>query len=86
MIMGGVPYYLNQLDSKKSIAQNIDEICFSEGGILYEEFPRIFNSLFDSAELNTQIVEEISKKRYGIAFGELSEKVHKKPGEGFKKD
>ncbi|MBF0367487.1 MAG: AAA family ATPase [Oligoflexia bacterium] len=61
MIMGGIPYYLDQLDAKLSLVQNIDQICFKKDGLLYDEFPRIFKSLFEQDELNLKIVELIWK-------------------------
>ncbi len=84
MVMGGVPYYLNQLDSTKSIAQNINDICFKKEGLLYTEFNRLFQSLFDAAELNLHIVKEIAQRHYGISFSELVKKVGKKTGGRFK--
>ena len=81
--IGGVPYYLNQLDNKRSFVQIINELCFTREGLLYEEFPRLFRSLFDNAELNLRIVKEIGQKRYGISFAELVEKTGKKAGGRF---
>lgn len=84
MVMGGIPFYLNQLDPLKSLTQNINEICFRKDGLLHEEFPRLFRSLFERAELNLNIVREIAKRRYGIDFKTLVEKVGKKAGGRFK--
>jgi len=83
MVMGGVPYYLNQLDPTKSIVQNINDLCFKKDGLLYSEFLRLFQSLFETAELNLQIVKEIAKRRYGVAYSELIEKTGKKAGGRF---
>ncbi|HQS93152.1 MAG TPA: ATP-binding protein [Alphaproteobacteria bacterium] len=84
MVMGGIPFYLNQLDSTKSIAQNVNDLCFKKEGLLYGEFNRLFRSLFESAELNQQIVKIIAQKHYGISFSELSKKVGKHAGGRFK--
>lgn len=84
MVMGGIPYYLNHLDRKKSLSQNINDLCFKEDGVLYGEFPRLFRSLFEAAELNLKIVKVISQRRYGISFSELLEKTGKKAGGRFK--
>lgn len=37
MIMGGIPYYLNLLDSKLSLAQNVDNLFFRKNGELWDE-------------------------------------------------
>ena len=84
MVMGGVPYYLNQIQATKSLAQNIDDICFRKDGLLYAEFPRLFKSLFDAVDLNLHIVREIAKHRYGISFIQLIKKTGKKTGGRFK--
>lgn len=84
MIMGGIPFYLKQIKRSKSFAQIVNDLCFKEDGALYDEFPRLFKSLFEDSTLNLQIVKEIAKKHYGISFAELVEKVGKKPGGRFK--
>lgn len=38
MILGGIPYYLNLLDERLSLAQNIDRMLFNPNGQLYNEF------------------------------------------------
>ncbi len=49
MAMGGVAYYLSLFESNKSVAQNIQQLCFTRGGELTEEFDRLFRSLFKKA-------------------------------------
>lgn len=43
MLTGGVPYYLNLIDSKLSVAQNIDNLCFRENGALRNEYDELYN-------------------------------------------
>lgn len=83
MVLGGVPFYLSKLKKHKSIAQNINELCFSRDGALYAEFPRLFKSLFEAYEINLRIIKTIAKFRYGISFGQLVEKMGKKAGGRF---
>ncbi len=83
MAMGGVAHYLNQIEKSKSAIQNINDICFKKTGLLYQEFPRLFKSLFDSADLNLKIFQEIAKKREGISRDELLKKVKLKSGRTF---
>lgn len=71
MVFGGIPYYLNQIEKGKSAAQNVNKICFSEEGLLFSEFDRLFRSLFDHAELHKLLIRAISSKRYGISREEL---------------
>ena len=50
MVMGGVPFYLQQAESGLSSAQIIDKACFSKNGLLRNEFERLFSSLFDHSD------------------------------------
>lgn len=84
MVMGGIPFYLAQLQKKLSVDQNINELCFQKDGILYSEFPRLFKSLFDASELNLRIVRELAKHRYGLPSSELANKAEKTAGGRFK--
>ncbi|HMQ47651.1 MAG TPA: ATP-binding protein [Saprospiraceae bacterium] len=66
MVMGGIPFYLNELSTGKSVDQLIDEICFSTNGLLSEEFEQIYHSLFKSAEHHMALVETLAKYPYGL--------------------
>lgn len=80
MVFGGIPYYLNHIHRSKSVAQNINDICFKKTGLLFSEFPRLFKSLFDAADVNLMIVKALAKYRYGISFKELIKKIGKTAG------
>ncbi len=83
MVMGGVPFYLNKLRKDKSVVQNINELCFSRTGLLYQEFPRLFKSLFAAYELNLKITRIIAEYRHGISYSELIKRIGKKAGGRF---
>lgn len=67
MVFGGVPYYLKDLQKNLSVAQNIDAICFNKNGLLFDEFPRLFASLFETSKMNLEITRKISEHHYGIS-------------------
>lgn len=71
MVMGGIPYYLEQLQKEKSVTQNINQLCFNPDGLLFTEFPRLFQSLFALAETNLRIIKAIAQHRYGISRQQL---------------
>jgi len=81
MVMGGVPFYLSQVDPKLSAAQNIDRLCFTESGILRAEFDNLYHSLFQKAERHVQIIEALSKKAKGLSREDLL-KASKMPNGG----
>ncbi len=71
MVMGGIPFYLSQVDSKLSAAQNINRLCFQTGGLLQKEFDNLYHSIFQKAERHIQIIEALSKKAKGLTREEL---------------
>jgi hypothetical protein len=66
MVMGGIPMYLEQLKKGLSAVQNIQEICFSPDGYLYDEFDRLFASLFDNYQQHILIIRALSSRRNGL--------------------
>ncbi|HEV9037479.1 MAG TPA: ATP-binding protein [Puia sp.] len=71
MVMGGIPFYLKQVDTSMSAAQNINNLCFQPGGILYDEFDALYRSLFNKSEHHMAIIEVLSKKARGLTRDEL---------------
>lgn len=45
-VTGGVPKYLEEIDPKLPAEENIKRLCFSDGGMLVNEFNNIFSDLF----------------------------------------
>ena len=72
MIFGGIPYYWQLLDKEKSLAQNIDHLCFRENGQLHNEYQALFRSLFSSKGKHREIIEALMKKGSGMQRTELS--------------
>ncbi len=46
-ILGGIPWYLEQINPKKMADANISDLCFQKDGLLVLEFDRIFHDLFN---------------------------------------
>lgn len=80
MAMGGVPLYLQQVRKGLSATQNINKICFTKNGLLYNEFDNLFASLFKHSERHLKIIRIIAGKRYGISREELIKKSGIKSG------
>ncbi len=81
MVMGGIPFYLSQIDPKLSTAQNIDRLCFMQSGVLRTEFDNLYHSLFQKAERHIQIIEALSTKTKGLSREDLL-KASKMPNGG----
>jgi hypothetical protein len=71
MIMGGIPYYLEQLDKQYTLEQNIDNLFFKKNGILRDEFSKIYHSLFKSPEKYKKVIEVLGQKRKGLLREEI---------------
>lgn len=75
MVMGGIPFYLDLVEPRQSAAQNINRLCFGEGGMLRTEFDELYRSLFKNAEKHEAVIEALSTKTKGLTRTELIEKV-----------
>jgi AAA+ ATPase superfamily predicted ATPase len=59
-VTGGVPRYLEEIDPNRSAEDNILNLAFKKGGLLVEEFNRIFSDLFSKRSPRyKQIVESL---------------------------
>ena len=97
MVVGGIPFYLEQVKQGLSIAQNIEKICFQTDGLLRSEFQFIFSSLFSNGEKHEALLRKIFElgsratrenliKLGGIpSSGDLSNKLNELEESGFLK-
>lgn len=75
MLTGGVPYYLSLLESRESVAQNIDRLCFDPKGKLRMEFDELYNALFTNAQSYIAVVKLLSEHKSGLTRKEIAEKL-----------
>jgi len=71
MIMGGIPFYLKQLNPNWSYTWNIDNIFFRDKCMLWDEFSHLYATLFKQAEHHIAVVEALSRKRTGLTRNEI---------------
>ena len=57
MVMGGIPFYLDQVEAGKSAMQNIEDLCFRNDGKLRTEFSYIFSSLFKNGHKHELVLK-----------------------------
>ena len=71
MVFGGAPYYWSLLDRSMSLAQNIDRLCFTQGGELTVEFKRLYSSVFKRADKHVKVVEALASRKCGMSRDEI---------------
>jgi len=72
MAMGGIPHYLKEVVKGKSATENIDQICFSKGGLLRDEFLNLYPSLFENADHHIAIIRALATKKQGLTRSQLT--------------
>jgi uncharacterized protein len=77
MVLGGIPFYWDEVETHLSPAQNIENICFTENGLLRREFDNLFSSLFNHSERHLVIVNALAQKAKGLTRNELIEATGK---------
>ena len=80
MIFGGIPYYLNYIDNRYSLAQNVDNLFFKKNGLLSLEFDRLFDSVFSFSEKAKAIIRLLSTNSIGFSRAEIAEKLNLSDG------
>jgi len=71
MVFGGIPFYWDEVVPGKSAVQNIDDICFSDNGLLRNEYPNLFQSLFKDYQKHEDIIKALTQKAKGITRDEI---------------
>ena len=71
MSLGGIPFYWDEVSSGLSAMQNIDKICFSETGLLSNEFDNLYRSLFSKHEKHLSLIRALANRSKGLTRDEL---------------
>lgn len=73
-VTGGVPRYLEEIQPNLTAEQNLKKSCFSAGGVLVEEFDKIFGDIFEKkAPEFIKIVQELTNG--SLEMSQLCEKL-----------
>ena len=76
MALGGIPYYLNLLDRRESLIQNIDRLYFTDRGALRVEFDELYNATFSNANSYINIVFALADHREGLTRQQIVSLTH----------
>ncbi len=71
MAFGGIPYYLDAIRKGLSVTQCIEELFFSDNGLLRNEFDNLYKSLFKYPDNYMAVVHALSKKAKGLTREEI---------------
>ncbi len=71
MSLGGVPFYLKQVERGETATQAIQRLCFERTGLLRTEFGKLYVALFDKAERHVEIIRALASKRRGLTRTEI---------------
>jgi uncharacterized protein len=82
MALGGIPFYLEMIDTSKSAAQNINRLFFEPEGELKTEFNMLYQSLFKKAQDHIAIIKALAQKSKGLQREELIKNAQLNNGGG----
>ncbi len=71
MVFGGIPFYLEQIESGLSAMQNINELCFERNAPFRTEYDNLYTSLFNQADRHQAVIEALSIKNKGLTRKEI---------------
>ena len=72
MFFGGIPFYLRLINTKQSLVQNVDRLCFAHGSPLRLEFDELYNALFAHADTYITVVRQLAEHRNGMTYQDIS--------------
>jgi hypothetical protein len=63
LVTGGIPRYLEEIDPRQTAEDNIKRLCFSQAGLLFNEYDQLMNDLFRrSNRICREIVEALCER------------------------
>ena len=75
LVFGGLPYYLDMLDRRLSLAQNIDELCLGVHAPLRDEVPRLMEATLADSPLHRAVLRLLSQTKAGVHRTALARQV-----------
>lgn len=85
MIFGGLPYYFDMLDRRKSLAQNVDALCLDIHAPLRHEVPHLMEATLGDSPLHHEILRVLAGSRRGVHRTKLEQLLSPKGGGNLKR-
>jgi hypothetical protein len=73
MCVGGVPYYLKDVQAGRSVPQLLDDLFFTAQASLKNEFRNLYAALFKNSDLHVKVVKGLASKNKGLTRKEIIE-------------
>lgn len=80
MIFGGIPKYLEQIDPRKSLVDNLDRHCFQRNGFFTTEFETLFKEQFRVVQTYKKIVKALAN--HSMSREKLAQRLKTASGGG----
>ncbi len=71
MCVGGIPFYLKDIENGQSVPQILDQLFFEEQATLKNEFQNLYAALFKNNELHERVVEALASKNSGLVRNDI---------------
>jgi AAA+ ATPase superfamily predicted ATPase len=78
-VTGGIPRYLEEINLSQNLDKNIRDLCFMNTGILFSEFDKIFNDIFQKRALSYRDLV-VTLTNGALTLSELCHKLNTTPG------
>ncbi len=82
MAVGGIPFYMNALQSGQSVQQMIQQLYFAKNATLKNEFQNLFAALFKNSHEHVAIIKALATKNKGLSRSEIIKLTKRKSGGG----
>lgn len=78
LVTGGIPRYLQEIDPRDSAEESIRQLCFTNGGLLFQEHDELLNDLFQKSNaIIRDILEAVAEAP--LTLDQLAEQLGIQP-------
>lgn len=71
MAIGGIPFYLRNVQQGDTAIQAIDRFFYGRNAILKGEFDNLYRALFNNYETHVEVIKALASKRQGLTRKQL---------------
>jgi hypothetical protein len=82
MCVGGIPFYLKDLQPGTSIPQMLDQLLLGSQAVLKNEFSNLYSALFKHNEAHEAVVKALAQKNKGLTRNEIIGATGRQSGGG----